>query len=594
MKIFGIEIKRASKRNRQISNMPRQRLLTTATKRSYDAAAVNRHTAKHFLDADGSDADSLIREALPTLRNRARYEIRNNPYASGMTETKADDMIGTGPRLQVQTGNPDLDRRIEDEFGEWCLECDAGGKMTFDEMLRLTGSLQMDDSGESILIMKTAPAPKNWTRARPKVQLRLLAIEPDRLVTPWSALGAIGIDTEKIRNGVECDENGRPLYYYILKKHPGSTSLWGGLGMTGEYDKVPAEYVIHLFRQNRPGQTRGVPWITPSIPLFGYLRRYTLATVAGAETAADISAVLETESEGTETDAVEAMDEVEIARNSMLTLPAGTKMSQFKPEQPSATYKDFKHELINEMARPLKMPFNVAAGNSAKYNYASGRLDKQGYYKAIRTTQSWIERKECSRVFFAWLREAMLIPGMKLAAVNLSEIKVQWFWPGIEHVDPVKEAAAQDKRLKSLTTNLSIEYAKQGLDWEREIRQRVKEIDLLKELGILDEKETKKAMEDIARGVRAGVPIGIAEARTALGLAAEPPDEKLLRFNDQDVLQYHIESGILTINEVRSVLGLPEVDWGNVPVRKQGLSTVSTEEKEDGDIEETEEEKESE
>lgn len=590
MKILGLKITRTSKNRQSMSNMPRHRMLTNQAKRSYDAAAVNRHTIKHFLDADGRDADSVIREALPTLRNRARYEIRNNSYAKGITETKANDMIGTGPRLQVQTGDPKLDRRIEDEFTKWSLICDAGGKMTFAEILRLTGSLQQDDSGESFIVMTNRAGQNQWTKARPQARLRLQVIEADRVTTPWGMLGAIGVDTEKIRNGVEVDENGRPIAYYILKKHPGSTSLFGGMNLTGEYDRVPAEYVIHLFRQDRPGQTRGVPRITPAIPLFAYLRRYTLATVSAAEEAANISAVLETEGEGTEDDAIETMDEVEIARNAMLTLPVGSKMSQFKPEQPSASYKEFKYELLNEIARPFCMPYNVAAANSSGYNYASGRLDKQGYFKSIKTEQVWIERKTCSRVVFAWLREAMLTPGMKLEAVNLSKIRMLWFWPGQEiHGDPVKEAVGQVKRLESKTTTLATEFAREGKDWERELEQAAKEEAKLKELGLKIEK-TPKRMEDLARGVRAGVPIEVAEARTALGLAAEPAKGELLRFNDQDVLQYHIESGILTINEIRAVLGLKDVPWGNVPVRKAGVSPVDPEEKSESDESETENE----
>ena len=45
-------------------------------------------------------------------------------------------------------------------------------------------------------------------------------------------------------------------------------------------------------------------------------------------------------------------------------------------------------------------------------------------------------------------------------------------------------ATAQQKRLESCTTNLAIEYAKQGRDWEVELRQIAKEQALKKELGI--------------------------------------------------------------------------------------------------------------
>ncbi len=55
----------------------------------------------------------------------------------------------------------------------------------------------------------------------------------------------------------------------------------------------------------------------------------------------------------------------------------GWKIGQVRAEQPTTAYGDFKHEIINEIARPLQMPFNVAAGNSSGYNYVSGRLDHQ-------------------------------------------------------------------------------------------------------------------------------------------------------------------------------------------------------------------------
>ena len=52
------------------------------------------------------------------------------------------------------------------------------------------------------------------------------------------------------------------------------------------------------------------------------------------------------------------------------------------------------------------MPFNVAAGNSSGYNYASGRLDHQTYYKSIRVDQAHLECVVLDRVLAAWLDEA--------------------------------------------------------------------------------------------------------------------------------------------------------------------------------------------
>ena len=49
---------------------------------------------------------------------------------------------------------------------------------------------------------------------------------------------------------------------------------------------------------------------------------------------------------------------------------------------------------------------------------------------------------------------------------------------------PRKEANAQATRLGSHTTTLAAEYARQGKDWETELKQRAKEVALMKELGL--------------------------------------------------------------------------------------------------------------
>jgi lambda family phage portal protein len=460
-------------------------------KRYYDAAATNLHNEEHWKKADGRDADSIISPELPTLRNRVRYEVANNCYLTGISRTMADDLVGTGPTLQLQTEEDEQDRitedsfnEIESRFDEWGQICGADGQSLTD-ILQLTGVFQQCESGDSVVIMQTR---KGATWRKKEVSLRLNVAEPDRLATPMEFWG----DSSKVQDGIEFDEFGRPVNYYILKVHPGATLGFNSLAGFGEYDKVPAAAVIHLFVKRRPGQSRGVPWFAPALPLCAYLRRFTLATVAAAETAANPSGTIETGPSGDTTTIPEEFDEIEIPRNSFLTLPNGGKMSQVKPEHPAATYESFKGEIINEIARCVCMPFNVAAGNSSKYNYASGRLDWQGYARFIITYRRKIETKMLDPVFFAWLREALLVPGYlsdaARRAATSKKLVPYWGWPGFLHVDPVKEGLAQDYRLGNLTTNLAIEYAMQGRDWLKELKQTAREQRKIKELGILVEK----------------------------------------------------------------------------------------------------------
>jgi len=111
--------------------------------------------------------------------------------------------------------------------------------------------------------------------------------------------------------------------------------------------------------------------------LFGEMRLYTKAVVMAATRAAEITGVMQTTlpPEKVAAELADPITIIEAVRNNFISLPEGWTLEQLKAEQPTTTYKMFKSEIINEVARCFSMPFNVAAGNSSGYNYASGRLD---------------------------------------------------------------------------------------------------------------------------------------------------------------------------------------------------------------------------
>jgi len=142
----------------------------------------------------------------------------------------------------------------------------------------------------------------------------------------------------------------------------------------------------------------------------------------------------------------------------------------------------------------------VAACNSSGYNYASGRLDHQTYYKSIRVDQAQLGLVVLDRVLRAWLDEAILVSDLLplwVRTAALGALAHQWFWDGMEHVDPAKEANAQATRLSNHTTTLAYEYARQGRDWENALRQRAKEFSLMRSLG-LDVSQSQPADSDEA------------------------------------------------------------------------------------------------
>lgn len=103
----------------------------------------------------------------------------------------------------------------------------------------------------------------------------------------------------------------------------------------------------------------------------------------------------------------------------------------------------------------------------------------------------------------------------------------------------------------------------------------------------------RSPVQDATAAVRAGVRITQAEMRRLLGLTDEADEGAAVRFNDQDILQYHVESDVLLINEIRAALGLQAVEWGDrTPLQRRvelGVERIegrrTDEEKEPGDVE---------
>lgn len=432
-----------------------------AVRAKFDSAQTTADNRKHWANADYLSANSAATpEVRRVLRSRARYEVANNSYAKGIILTLANDAIGTGPRLQMLTEDSELNQRIERWFASWSKSIRLAEKLRTMRMARA-------QDGEAFGLLTT-----NRRIAGP-VQLDLQLFEADRCTTP--DLAAL---TNNAVDGIVFDPSGNPIEYHILRYHPGDLS---SMGFGLEYDRIPSGRVIHWFRADRPGQSRGLPDIMPALPLFAQLRRYTLAVIAAAESAANIAVLMKTNTPaGGEAAEVEPMSEMEFAANMGVFVPEGWEPSQIKAEQPATTYEMFKREILNEIARCLNIPFNVAAGNSSGYNYASGRLDHQTYYKSLRVERSEMEGTILDPILAEGLREASISD----RSMSLDDAPHQWFWDGTEHVDPAKEATAQATRLTSNTTTLAAEYARQGKDWETELRQRAKEVALMKELGL--------------------------------------------------------------------------------------------------------------
>lgn len=422
-------------------------------------------------------------------RERARFEVANNSYAYGAGMSIANAVIGDGPKLQVNLDGcgmaskkaSKLAERIEGEFSHWAEQVCLG------EKLRAMRFARYQD-GESFAVLHNNP------RIEGSVTLDFKPIDCERVQAKHLYA------TERSIDGIELDEWGNPISYRVLQHHPGGQP-YAYVGYPSYAIDYSADRVVHWFRKTWPEQHRGCSELSPGLDILQYLGRYSRSVVTAAETAANLALVFYTDAiddvGGYDIDSYSSASmpmnpdcgndnpftEMPFSRGTTMTAPMGSKISQLKAEQPTSNYQMLVDELLSEFGAAIGVPRLILKNSAAGYNYASGRLDLQEYWRFIHLNQMSCEEKVLRPIMKAWFQEWGLANGYR-------DIKpcYKFWWEGHGHVDPHKEATAQQIRLQNNTTTMAIEYGRLGLDWEDQLtqlaREKAKIAELEKEYGV--------------------------------------------------------------------------------------------------------------
>lgn len=101
--------------------------------------------------------------------------IANNSYARGISLTLANDCVGTGPRLQMLTGDAFANRFVEQEFFAWADAICLADKLRTMRLARVS-------DGESFGLLTSNP------RIDSPVQLDFKLVEAEQVTSPILAL----------------------------------------------------------------------------------------------------------------------------------------------------------------------------------------------------------------------------------------------------------------------------------------------------------------------------------------------------------------------------------------------------------------------
>jgi len=458
---------------------------------SYDGASKARRSLKEW-NPLGNDADADILTDLPTLRERSRDLIRNNPLADGAIKTKVTNVVGTGIRLQSRIDRDAVG--MTDEAAdiweakterEWRLfweskDLDVCRTLTGADMTRMIYR-QVKENGDVLILLPRVNRPGN------PYQLKIQVVEADRLCNEGDVS-----DTDTLAGGVQRDKTGAPVAYHILKHHPGSVVN------SREWEIRPAfgsrtglRNVIHLYNPTRPGQSRGVPDLASVIEPLKQLSRYTNAELTAAVVSGMFTVFIESESgdtggfgyaydeDGNST--ASTGDDLKLGNGTVVELAAGEKVHDANPGRPNTAFDPFVQAVLRQIGVSLEIPFEILIKHFTA-SYSAARAALLELWKYVLSERRWLTDNFLRIVYEVWMTEAVAsgridAPGFfPDAAMKSAYLGSDWIGPSKGQIDELKEVKAAQARIDGGLSCLSDEIAHlSGRDWEKVHRQQVKE-----------------------------------------------------------------------------------------------------------------------
>lgn len=392
-------------------------------------------------------ADAELEVALAILRGRARNLERNNPLAKRFLQLMQDNVVGhVGFQLQLRAKNLDgsldtvANERIEAAWREWTGTVTADGMMDWVEASRMAVRVWGRDGEAFVHIRRGRQFPDG---------IALKFIEADQIDETLNS--RFPGTQNRIRMGVEIDEDERPIAYHMHSMHPGDHGWFSGINQR-KYVRVPASDMIHMYIKSRPGQTRGEPPMSAVLTDAKMLAGYRDAEITNRRLAAAKGGFFERDKDSGPVEGVADSEtddgqlEMEVRPGMMTALPEGYRYTPMDPNGSSTDYVGFERQIIRSIATGLGVSYFDLAMDLEAVSYSSirqGALSDRDFYRAI---QRFFISRFAMRVYREWLSMVLdfgntgLPPRRfaKFSAVEAVKFRPRgWSW-----VDPSKEVKA--------------------------------------------------------------------------------------------------------------------------------------------------------
>ncbi len=298
-------------------------------------------------------------------------------------------------------------------------------------------------------------------------------------------------DGNVIMNGLELDQKGKVVAYWISSTFPGEHSntkrqTWTRVAKRG--NKTGNQNILHVFNAERAEQYRGVPFLAPVIHIIKQMTRYTEAEVMAAvvnsmfalfvttETGNDMGGFGGVDEEDDMAPASRDDDHIKLGTGTVSFLKDGESIQAVESAHPGGNYGNFIESMAMQVGAALEIAPEVLLKKfNASFSASKGAINET--WKSFTMRRKWFVNDFCQQIYDMWFSEAVAkgrisAPGYFLdPMIAKAYTKATWNGTAQGYLNPVAEVNAAVTRIQNgLSTHEDECAAMNGSDFEDNIR----------------------------------------------------------------------------------------------------------------------------
>ncbi len=430
--------------------------------RQYDAA---QSFSTSQTRPNNRSANAELRSAISPIRGNVRDLIRNAPFATKAQNVIVNGVVGWGIEAQIKHADPEKQKQINDLWLEW-----SGGLCSIDGMTDFAGLQNQVMSAivaDGEVILKEIILDGS-------VRLQVLESDYIKSVDQTSKSG------ERTVSGIVVDQFNRPKAYHLFTHHPGEGAYTSQV--------VDAASIIHVFRQDRPGQLRGVSWFAPVLHTVKSLAELQWTQLMRLKLSAAITAVVTSEPSPLTGDLLKEKREEDSAvePGSRIYLNQGEKI-EFPTLPNPEGFEGTAKLSLREIASGMGITYEALSGDLSQVNFSSGRLGDLQFRANVDQWRWHLLVPRFLKPSFERFKKFCALRG-----VDVTGVSVSWTPPARAMISPVDEVSATTSAIRAGLQTLPQAIRELGFDPDTHLAEVAKSNEMLDKLGLIFDSDPRR------------------------------------------------------------------------------------------------------